>query len=69
MDYDLYLYTSCGSGPVASSTLGAGQVDEATYAWDDSLGERWIYIKVRYHSGAANFCNYWTLQIWGGCPQ
>jgi len=62
-DYDLYLYTTCGPNPVASSTSGSS-MDQTTFSWDN--GSRWIYIEVRYYNG--NGCGNWNLQTWGGCP-
>ncbi len=48
IDYDLYLYSSCGV-LVDSSTNGAGQMETVDYAWDDTGGDdsRYIYIEVR----------------------
>ncbi len=63
MDYDLYLYTACGT-QVDSSRLGTGSLDEVTYHWADY--DRYMWIEVRYYSGSN--CSNWTLSTKGGCP-
>ena len=50
-DYDLYLYNSSGT-QIASSTLGTGAVDTATYR-NAGTGSITVYARVRYYSGGA----------------
>lgn len=50
-DYDLYLYNSSGT-QIASSTLGTGAVDTATYR-NAGSGSITVYARVRYYSGGA----------------
>ena len=50
-DYDLYLYNSSGS-TLASSTLGTGAVDTATYKNTGSASLN-VYVRVRYYSGGS----------------
>ncbi len=67
MDYDLHLYEPCGTER-ASSTNGAGQLDEVSKTESESYfgGEdgKWYWIEVRYISGSS--CDNWTLQVHGG---
>ena len=51
VDYDLYIYNSSGS-TLASSTLGAGQVDTASSTNTGSTTAL-RYVRVRYYSGGA----------------
>jgi len=50
-DYDLYLYNSAGT-QVASSILGTGSVDSASYKNTGSAAVT-IYARARYYSGGA----------------
>jgi hypothetical protein len=62
VDYDLYVYSSCGS-LMASSTRGAGATEQvAVRRQDDCLNGNSGFdflVEVRYHSGES--CESWTL--------
>ncbi|MGN8244176.1 S8 family peptidase [Cellulomonas soli] len=60
-DYDLYLYNSSGTR-VATSTLGAGQVDTVTYTNSGSASATY-YARVLYYSGATGTSGTYTLAI------
>ena len=64
VDYDLYVYASCGGTLIGSSTLGVGQTDQVTVS-DASTSDAGIdyWIEVRYFGGTA--CSPWTLTING----
>jgi len=66
IDYDLYLYSPCGT-MLASSENGAGVDESIEYTISDQWGSddsRWFYLEVRYNSGSS--CGYWTLKTYGG---
>ncbi len=61
-NYDLFLYRSCGGAPVASSTRGEGQPEQAVVSTSDSWGstddfDYWV--EVRLVSGSP--CASWSL--------
>ena len=67
VDYDLYLYCgSCGTGVVASSTLGTGQTEIVRVRWDDDFGQvddGNFYVEVRYFNGSSPVP--WSMRIDG----
>jgi hypothetical protein len=70
VDYDLFLYLSCGGAPTRSSTNGPGGTELLTILATDGTGGLdtfTYYIEVRYVSGAS--CTNWSLQVSGhNCP-
>jgi hypothetical protein len=65
VDYDLYVYKSCGGTPVVSR--GITGADESvtistadSFASDDDFN---YYIEVRYYSGRS--CVPWSLRLFG----
>jgi len=65
IDYDLFVYSSCGGTLLGSSTNGAGALDivnitRSDTAADDSFD---YYIEIRYQSGAS--CTNWGLTLIG----
>jgi hypothetical protein len=68
IDYDLVVYSPCGTFKRASSLGGyTGHqesvslwVDDVIFSGDDSL---YYYVHVDYHSGTS--CAPWKLTLWG----
>lgn len=63
VNYDLYVYSSCGGTLLGSSTNGAGTLDTVNVtktrtAGDDSFD---YWVEVRYHSGQS--CTNWTFTV------
>jgi hypothetical protein len=72
VDYNLYAYCfNCGSGAVASSTLGANSADTIRLRANDDapiFGEddtHVVYIEIRFHSAPSAASGTWTLTIQG----
>ncbi|MHC4695836.1 MAG: hypothetical protein ACYTFA_03725 [Planctomycetota bacterium] len=71
MNYDLFLYSPCGS-LVGQSENGPGQTDVIWYHWADRPfsedDSRSVFIEIRYISGDS--CAAWSLTACGNCvPQ
>lgn len=65
VDYDLFVYKSCGGTPVSSRGI-TGADESVTISASDSIGSDEdfnYYIEVRYYSGRA--CAPWTLRLFG----
>lgn len=71
VDYDLYLWDSCGGTKLAESRKGLGVDEVITYTIDDiglGDGSQVYWIEVRFNAGGS--CNEWSLTIEGrnnGC--
>jgi hypothetical protein len=65
-DYDLFVYSTCGGQPIASSELGAGQTETVTIQIPDTFGSQDVLdyiVEVRYFSGTT--CQGWNLRFVG----
>lgn len=65
-NYDLYVYRTCGSSPIASSTNGTGEDETVTFEEPESAGDDDsfdYYVWVRWRSGSS--CSNWTLRFYG----
>jgi len=64
IDYDLYVYSSCGGALIGTSTAGTGVAEVVTVqrsdsaAGDDSFD---YWIEIRHFSGST--CNNWSLTV------
>jgi len=66
IDYDLYLYSPCGT-LVAQSNNSSGLDEIIEYETPDNFGQddsQWFYLEVRYVSGS--YCDKWKLDIYAG---
>ncbi len=63
IDYDLFVYSDCGTTVLGRSQLLAGQTDRVTLSRSGDLGSdsfNW-WVEVRYFSGGS--CSPWTLTV------
>lgn len=65
MNYDLYIYRSCGGMPVGSSTNAGNSAESVTVSEPDTAADNSFdyWIEIRFISG--NNCGNWFLQCFG----
>ncbi|OQX50332.1 hypothetical protein B5M47_03910 [candidate division CPR3 bacterium 4484_211] len=67
IDYDLYLYSPCGTLLASSENHSLGADETVIYTKTDTNNDdddQWFYLQVSYHGGSS--CYNWQLKVYGG---